>query len=193
MSRRRGLRPRLLAAVVRSNATLAFAAERQVVGQTESRRGSARMFIAVPLLMLWYTANAVLSRFAGTCTMGDTDRFVAGMIIGAPGAAGAMALLFLAPTRTGWRMAGVLATGLLAFMVLWIWVPLALSAGIHGHHLCGPEFDEYLAVSSRWERFIPLAHVMVASVLIGGMFRNVRRAWGAAQPAVAADGASPRR
>jgi hypothetical protein len=34
MPRRRGLRPRLLAAVVRSNATLAFAAERQIVGQT---------------------------------------------------------------------------------------------------------------------------------------------------------------
>ena len=34
MPRRRGLRPRLLAAVLRSNATLAFAAERQVVGQT---------------------------------------------------------------------------------------------------------------------------------------------------------------
>ncbi len=34
--RRRGLRPRLLAAVVRSNATLAFAAERQVVGRTSA-------------------------------------------------------------------------------------------------------------------------------------------------------------
>jgi len=34
MPRRRGLRPRLLAAVVRLNATSAFAAERQVVGQT---------------------------------------------------------------------------------------------------------------------------------------------------------------
>ena len=34
MPRRRGLRPRLLAAVVRWNATLAFAAERQVVIQT---------------------------------------------------------------------------------------------------------------------------------------------------------------
>jgi hypothetical protein len=32
--RRRGLRPRLLAAVVRSNVTSAFAAERQVVSQT---------------------------------------------------------------------------------------------------------------------------------------------------------------
>src|SRR5260370_6693796 len=40
VSRRHGLRPRLLAAVVRSNATLAFAAERQVVGRT--RRSSRR-------------------------------------------------------------------------------------------------------------------------------------------------------
>jgi len=33
MPRRRGLRPRLLAAVVRLNATSAFAAERQVVSR----------------------------------------------------------------------------------------------------------------------------------------------------------------
>ena len=38
MPRRRGLRPRLLAAVVRSTATLAFAAERQVVSQMIFRR-----------------------------------------------------------------------------------------------------------------------------------------------------------
>jgi hypothetical protein len=35
--RRCGLRPRLLAAVLRSNPTLAFAAERQVVSQTEAK------------------------------------------------------------------------------------------------------------------------------------------------------------
>src|SRR4051812_43337021 len=34
MPRRRGLRPRLLAAVIRSTASLAFTAERQAVGQT---------------------------------------------------------------------------------------------------------------------------------------------------------------
>jgi len=60
------------------------------------------MFIAVPLLMLWYTANAVLSRFAGTCTMGDTDRFVAGMIIGL--AAAAIALTFPRPQAVAARL-----------------------------------------------------------------------------------------
>jgi hypothetical protein len=35
MPRRLGLRPRLLTAVIRLGATLAFAAERQVVGQTD--------------------------------------------------------------------------------------------------------------------------------------------------------------
>ena len=38
MPRRHGLRPRLLATVLRSTATLAFAAERQVVGQTTNMR-----------------------------------------------------------------------------------------------------------------------------------------------------------
>jgi hypothetical protein len=42
MPRRRGVRPRLLAAVVRLNATLAFAAERQVVMPTEAPVSEAR-------------------------------------------------------------------------------------------------------------------------------------------------------
>jgi hypothetical protein len=142
------------------------------------------MFIAVPVLMLWYTAHAVLSRLSGTCTMGDTDRFVAGMIVGMPAAVVAVPLLLLAPARTDWRMGAVFATGLLAVVVLCLWVPLAVSAGIQGHHLCGSEFDEYLVATSGWERLIPLAHVAVASVLLGVGFRNVRRAWGAAQPDV---------
>jgi len=42
--RRRGLRPRLLAAVVRSKTTLAFAAERQVVRQTQVLGGVMARF-----------------------------------------------------------------------------------------------------------------------------------------------------
>jgi hypothetical protein len=47
--RRRGLGPRLLAAVIRSNATSAFAAERQVVGQTEGLFGTTRLVSAKDL------------------------------------------------------------------------------------------------------------------------------------------------
>jgi len=149
------------------------------------------MFIAVPTLMLWYTAHAVLSRFAGTCTMGDTDHFGGGLIVGMPAAVVAIALLLLAPAGTGWRKGSVVATGLLAVLVLSVWVPLAISSGIQGHHLCGSAFDGY--PMSNWERLIPLAHVAVACALLGACLRNVRRAWGAAHPAVAADGASHRR
>jgi hypothetical protein len=150
------------------------------------------MSIAIPTLSLWYTAHALLSPFAGTCTMGDTDRFVAGMIVGTPAAAGAIALLQLAPAPPGWRMGAVLVTGLLAIAVLCLWIRFAISAGIQGHHLCGPEFDGYLVATSGWQRLIPLAHVAVAGALLGGAMRNLRRAWGAAQRAVPADGASPR-
>jgi hypothetical protein len=52
MPRRRGLRPRLLAAVIRSKATLAFAAERQVVSRTQMTRISLAaaflLVVAVP-------------------------------------------------------------------------------------------------------------------------------------------------
>lgn len=145
------------------------------------------MFIAVPTLMLWYTAHAVLSRFARTCTMGDTDRFVSGLIVGMPAAVAAIALLLLAPAGTGWRKGALAATGVLAVVVLCLWVPLAISAGVQGHHLCGPEFDGYLGEMSGWARLIPAAHVAVACALLAAGLRNVRRAGGAAQPGVAAD------
>jgi hypothetical protein len=150
------------------------------------------LFIAVPILVLWYTVHAVLSRFAGTCTMGDTDRFVAGASVGLPAAAIAVLLVLFGPARAGWRMGGVLLAVPLAMVVLYVWVPLALSAGILGHHLCGADFDSYLVAMRGWERFIPLAHVAAAAGLLFGCLKSARRARGAAQPAVAADGSSPR-
>src|SRR5262252_6569831 len=109
------------------------------------------------------------------------------MIVGMPAAVAAMPLLLRAPPSAGWRIAVLFGTGLLAVVVLCLWVPLAVSAGIQRHHLCGPEFDGYLVGTSGWERLIPLAHVAVAAALLGGVVRNVRRARRAAQPAVAAD------
>jgi hypothetical protein len=135
-------------------------------------------FIAVPILVLWYTVHAVLSRFVGTCTMGDTDRFVAGFILGMPAAAIAVPLILRAPARPGWRMGAVLASVPLAGIVLYFWVPLAISAGIRGHHLCGPDFDAYLVATSAWERLIPFVHVAVATALLSSGVRYTRRARG---------------
>jgi hypothetical protein len=120
--------------------------------------------------------------------MGDTDRFVAGVILGMPAAAIAVPLLLFAPARAGWPTGAVLSTAPLALVVLYLWVPLAISAGIRGHHLCGPEFDGYLVATSGWERGIPLTHVAVASALLVGGVRNIREAWGAARPGVEPDG-----
>ena len=135
------------------------------------------MFIAVSTLMLWYTAHAVLSLFVGTCTMGDTDRFVAGLILGMPAAVAVLALLRRASAGEGWRRRAAVTTEVLAVVVLCMWAPLAIST-VFGHHLCGREFDEY--PMSDWERFIPIAHVAVAYVLLRSGL-NARRAWSAAQ------------
>ena len=57
MPRRRGLCPRLLAAVVRSNATLAFAAERQVVRPTSVRMSLApEPYLSACLRVLYVAA-----------------------------------------------------------------------------------------------------------------------------------------
>ncbi len=134
------------------------------------------MVVAVLTLALWYTGHAVLSRFVGTCNQGDTGRFILGAMLGLPAAAVAAPLLLRAPAPTGRRMAAVLATALLAAIVLLIWVPLAISVGIQGHHLCGPEFDWALDTMSRWERLIPLAHAACASALLVGAVRGLWRA-----------------
>lgn len=146
------------------------------------------MLIVVPILVLWYAGQAVLSRFAGTCTMGDTDRFLGGMMLGAPGAASAVVLLLVAPPRVRWRTGVMIAIAPLSLVVLYLWIPLAISAGVRGHHLCGPEFDAYLDAASGWERLIPLAHVAAALALLVSGVRNCRRVESAAQPGVEPDG-----
>jgi len=133
------------------------------------------VFIVISLLVLWYTVHAVLSRFVGTCTMGDTDRFVAGIILGIPAAVIAVALLQVGQANTSRRRGIVLATLPVALVVLYLWVPLAISTGIQGHHLCGSEFDEYLDTRSKWERLIPFAHVAAAIALLLSAGRKLHR------------------
>jgi len=151
----------------------------------------AEVFIAIPILVLWYFFHALLSRFVGTCTMGDTDRFVEGMILGMPAAAVAVGLLVITSSRTRWQIGIVLATALLATVVLYLWTPLAISAGLQGHHLCGPDFDDYLGATSGWERQIPSAHVALASALLISGFRSVRASRCAVQPGVEPDRTRP--
>lgn len=110
------------------------------------------MFIAALLSVIWYAASAWLSRYAGTCTMGDTGRFVAGVLVGVPAAVAAVVLLLKwRPRRRSARVA-LLAPLLLAFVPMVLYAPLAMSAGLGGHHLCGPAFDDYLSASYAWER-----------------------------------------
>jgi hypothetical protein len=133
------------------------------------------MFIAIAILVLWYFANAVLSLLAGTCTMGDTDTFLGGALMGLPAAVIALALLLRARTRRRWEVGVVLTTAALEVIVLCLWIPLAYSAGFRGHHLCGAEYDGYLGDRSLVERLVPLAHVAVAiAVLVSGS-RSIQR------------------
>jgi hypothetical protein len=62
MPRRRGLRPGLLAAVLRSNATLAFAAERQVVRQL-SRRMQMTTILLATLPLVGVALGAILQHW----------------------------------------------------------------------------------------------------------------------------------
>ena len=146
-------------------------AERQLarnqVGATSARFVSfaARVFIAALLSVIWYVGLAWLSRYAGTCTTGDVDRFVAGVLVGVPAGVAAVVLLLKWEPRTRWAMASLLAPLLLAFVPMVLYARLAISAGVGGHHLCGPAFNDYLSASYTWERFIPLVHVVLGAAI----------------------------
>jgi hypothetical protein len=128
------------------------------------------MLIAALILAVWYGFFAAYC-FCGTCTMGSTNAFMVGTILGMPASAIAVALVIRARARATWQSAVVLGIAVLALLVLVLWVPTAISVGIHGHSLCGPEFDGYLDVITGRERMfperlIPLAHVLVAAALL---------------------------
>ena len=120
--------------------------------------------------------------------MGDTDRFVAGILLGGPAALIAAAVILLWSTNSLWQRMPLVLTLLATPIVLYLYLPLAISTGLRGHHLCGAEFDEYLSAVYWWERFIPVVHVVLASTLFLGAMRSVVRGWRAAQPGVESDG-----
>src|SRR6185436_2861604 len=124
------------------------------------------MFIAASILVLWYAAHAVLSGIAGTCTMGGTDRFAVGLFVGAPAALIAVPLILLRPMGAPWQRVSLVVPLLATPVVLWIFVPLAVSASLGGHNLCGAGFDDHLSTADRWERFIPLLHVVLATPIL---------------------------
>lgn len=144
----------------------------------DSYRYVTRVFIGALLSALWYAGHAWLSRYAGTCTMGDTDRFVVGALAGAPAGVLAVVLLSMWRPRTRSARASLLVPLLLAFVPMVLYAPLAVSAGLGGHHLCGPEFDAYRSASSAWERFIPVLHVALGAAIV----LSVGRSWVRSRP-----------
>ena len=131
--------------------------------------------IVAPPLVLWYVVNALLSRFVGTCTQGDTDRFLVGVIFGAPVGAFALVLIPLNAAQTTLDKALMFMTSLLSTIPLYLYFPLMVSVTLGGHHLCGPEFDDYLGYSSAWKRYIPLLHVVLALALGAAALRSIAR------------------
>jgi hypothetical protein len=85
----------------------------------------------------------------------------------------ALTILLSWPARAVWQRVSLVVPLLLAPLLLYLYVPLALSASIAGHHLCGPEFDGYLSDTSPWERYIPLLQVVLATVVLLATLRSI--------------------
>jgi hypothetical protein len=117
-------------------------------------------FLAVAFSLL-FASCAWLGHEAETCTMGDTDGFVLSVIYAIPFVALALTAFWFARDLSGRQaMAAPLIVLPVFAAVLFIMVPWAYSTLYLGHHLCGPEYDDYLPYSSPSDRFVPVVHIV---------------------------------
>ena len=135
--------------------------------------------IAAVALFATYTLSTWASVLSETCTQGGTDGHFAGLVVGAPLALFALALLWRSRDAQGWPrylrwlvLAGVA-------VLLRLLVPWTLSATIEGHHPCGAKYDAYLQYARGIDRFVPLLHLVLtlaAASLVLGPIRMRRHA-----------------
>ena len=127
------------------------------------------------LLSACYAFEVWLSHDMETCTMGDTDGYFGGLLLGAPAAVAAVFLLrrtsVFAPSQR------LLAVGAAVppLLLLAVLAPWFLSSTVGGHHLCGGQYDSYLGTSRFWERFLPAIHLVLAVAVIGSSIMAYRR------------------
>src|SRR4030095_6836425 len=119
------------------------------------------------LLSVWYALNTWPSRETATCTMGGgMDDYLGALIIGAPGALVALALLLRRRESAGRHRLLAIAGAAAPILLLAVVVPWFFSTTVAGHHVCGAEFDGYLEYASPWDRLFPLVHVVLVAALI---------------------------
>jgi hypothetical protein len=111
--------------------------------------------VAALLLSLFIVANVVLSHVATTCTMGNDDSWLAGVVVTAPVAVLQCFLLASTMARdwTKWgRPIGTVAallTALTTAPMLFFGLGDAVNVFFRGGSLCGPGFSDYVTASLR--------------------------------------------
>lgn len=137
-------------------------------GAAASLRVIAGLVIALITLLF-----IVVARGFESCTMGSTDRYMAGALVAVLGAV-PTALLLAAGCRAGWFtfalafVVGVSSIALLGAELL----PWTVSVLYARSHPCGPEYDGYGVTPS--ERFYPLILTCAVVIIATG---SLRVAW----------------
>jgi hypothetical protein len=124
-----------------------------------SRRAAS---IVGTLFALALAACVALSYSLGTCTQGDTDGHMAGLILGTPLALAAVGAFWISRSLdSAAAYVQVVVTGVLALVFGVFLAPFVGSTTIAGHHLCGDAYDEFVAYGHAIDRWVPLVQLLL--------------------------------
>lgn len=158
--------------------------ENELPGTADLKSSSpARQVLLVgAVLMYWaYTVVLAWAEYGTPCRAGG-EGFLPTVFAGLPvigiAATGVWLLRASVPMLDAHRWAIMSAMGL----ALLITIPQVLVVSVMGHHPCGPRFNEFMAFTEAWDRWIPVVNIaFIAAAAMVGLGPYVRKLDGAEQ------------
>ncbi len=115
---------------------------------------------------LLYSINAFLGAVAGTCTMGDDDRFSTSVFTSVPILLIVGYCLWTTQKLKGQSVYALFIVIIASVSVLYNWFPILWNTSIMGNHLCGKDYNSYITGSYVFEKYIPIIHFTFAGLLL---------------------------
>lgn len=130
------------------------------------------MIVLINVFLWWYGFHVFVSRFAGTCTQGDTDRFVMGAIFAVPAALIVVSLIYFKRFRVDWFTA--LNIVLVSVISVYFWYEAMYWTTILGNHICFLDWGTFEYYPDTWLRLIPLIYIVIAFLLTLSLVINFK-------------------
>ena len=127
--------------------------------------------ISINLLLIWYGFHVFFSRFAGTCTQGDDDRFIMGAILSIPAAFCVCVLLNVNQFKT--ELFTLINLTLVSCITLYLWNSAFYWTSIHGNHICFLDWGDYVSAPYSRARLVPVFYMAFSCVFISVVLKNL--------------------